>query len=136
MIKTALSALALAWLAACGGDASSDADAYPTAVQQASDKQAEAIALAPASPCNAVQQCANLAFVEPNGHCSSMAYHAYSLASPTADAASAAAADERTLAQHAVDIAPGPAQACVASIVLPPNLACVTNTCQAALLKP
>ncbi len=132
MLRTSLLALTLAALASCGGD-SAVSDDYQATVQQASDKQAEAIALAPASPCNAVAQCANLSFVIPNGHCSTQAFHPYSLASPTAAAASAAAAEEQTLALHAVDIAPPPPQACAASIQLPPRLACVANTCQVAL---
>jgi hypothetical protein len=120
---------ALVSLASCGGDSGSDD--YQTALARADAKQAEAIALAPASPCNAVQQCANLSLVEPQGHCSLASYRPYSLASPTADAASAAAADERALADHAVAIAPPPVTACTALVVLPPGLACVSNACQA-----
>ena len=111
MVRTSL--LTLAALASCGRDSAVSDDDQAT-VQQASDKQAEAIALATASPCNTVAQCADLNFVIPNGHCSTQAFHPNSLAS------------------HAVDIAPPP-QACAASIELPPGLACVANTCQVVL---
>ena len=132
MFKHPLLALALASLAACGGDSSSQDDDYQMALDAANAKQAEAIALAPASPCNAVQQCANLTFVQAEGHCSAMNYRPYSLVSATADAASAAAADERALALHAVAIAPPPPTACATIITLPPSLACAANTCQVA----
>ena len=132
MSKHALLALALVSLASCGGDSSSTDDDYQMALDAANAKQAEAISLAPASPCNAVQQCSNLMFDLPEGHCVVQSYRAYSLASTTADAASAAAADQRTLALHAVAIAPPPPTACATVITLPPNLACVANTCQVA----
>jgi hypothetical protein len=121
---------ALVSLASCGGD--SAPDDYQMAVDQANAKQAEAITLAPASPCQAVQQCANLALIAPEGRCPAPGYRAYSLASATASAASAAAADERSLAIHAISIAPPPIVACAATVIQPPGLACVSNTCQAA----
>ena len=132
MIRSTLLALvatSLVALVACGGD--SGPDAYQVAVQQADAKQAEAISLSPASPCNAVQQCANLSLVSPQGNCAAPYYRPYSLVSPTADAASAAAADERTLADHAISLAPGPILACAAAGVAPPTLGCVANACQA-----
>ena len=130
MFKHSLLALALASLAACGGDTA--ADDYQMAVDAADAKQAEAISLAPASPCNAVQQCDSLQFIHPEGHCTSTTYRPYSLVSATAAAASAAAADERALALHAVAIAPPPPSACTASITLPPDLACTANLCEVA----
>ena len=122
--------LALVSLASCGGDAGTDD--YQRAVDQANAKQAQAITLAPASPCQAVQQCANLALIAPEGHCPAPSYRPYSLASATASAASAAAADERSQAIHAISIAPPPLMACTALFVQPPSLACVSNTCQVA----
>ena len=130
MSRHSLLALALASLASCGGDSSSDD--YQMAVDAANAKRAEAISLAPASPCAAVQQCANLQLVQPQAHCTAVDYRPYSLASPTADAASAAAAEERALAIHAVAIAPPPVTACSALVVQPPDLACTANTCQVA----
>jgi hypothetical protein len=133
MTRFLLLALALASLASCGGG-SSPSDDYQAALAAADDKRAEALALAPASPCSAVQQCANLALLQASGHCSSTDYHPYSLASPTAAAASAAAADERALAEHAMAIAPPPPIACTTVVPQPPDLACVANTCQAQSL--
>ena len=128
MFRSTLFMLALLPLVSCGGSGSDD---YQTAVDQADAKRAEAISLAPASPCNAVQQCANLAMVQPQGHCAALDYRPYSLVSPTADAASAAAAEERVLAERAVSLAPPPMTACSALVVEPPTLGCVANTCQA-----
>ena len=116
-------------LASCGGNSGSDG--YQIAVDAANAKQAEAISLALASPCDAVQQCANLALVQANGHCSAASYRPYSLASTTAAAASAAAADERVLADQAIALPPPPVIACTMRVVAPPGLACVANTCQA-----
>jgi len=101
------------------------------AVEQAQAKQAEATSLSPASPCNAVQQCASLPLVSPQGSCGAPHYRPYSLVSPTADAASAAAAQERTLAGHALSLAPGTVVACTSVVVAPATLGCVANTCQA-----
>ena len=129
MIKSTLLALVALSLAACGGDSGSDD--YQMAVQQADAKQAEALSLAPASPCDAVQQCANLQVVSAHGNCGTPSYHPYSLVSSTADAASAAAADERSLALRAISLSPPPVVACTAAIVAPPTLACASNTCQA-----
>jgi hypothetical protein len=78
-----------------------------------------------------VQQCASLQLVTPEGHCGAPYYRPYSLATPTADAASAAAADERALAIHAISLAPPPMVACTTLVVAPPTLGCVANTCQA-----
>ncbi len=130
MFRHSLLAVALASLASCGGDSGSDD--YQMALDAANAKQAEAISLAAASPCDAVQQCANLTLVQPSGHCSAVNYRPYSLASTTAAAASAAAADERVLANRAIAIAPPPITACSTMVVAPPGLACVANTCQAA----
>lgn len=134
MFRMTLLALSLASLASCGGDTA--ADDYQAAVDQADAKQAEAISLAPASPCNAVQQCGNLAFTIAQGHCSQASYRPYSLVSATADAASAAAAEQRALAAHAVAIAPPPPMSCTTVIAAPPTLACVASTCQAVAPAP
>jgi len=129
MFKITLLALALISLGSCGGDSASDSSDYETTLQQANAEEAEAISLAPASPCSQVQQCGYLTFVNTSGHCSTTRYVPYSLVSPTAAAASAAAADEVALATHALDIAPPSSTACTASIALPPTLACVSSTC-------
>jgi len=129
MTKTTLLALMASSLASCGGD--SGTDDYQMALQRAEAKRTEAVSLAPASPCNAVAQCASLQFVTPAGHCSSFSYRPYSLVSATADAASAAAADQRELAGRAIELAPPPVTACTTVIEAPPTLGCVASTCQA-----
>ena len=128
MLKMTLFAVALVSLASCGGDSSNDD--YQQALAQANSAQAQAISLAVPSPCNAAAQCGVLSLTTASGHCAVADYHVYSLVSPTADAASAAAANERILAERAVSLAPP--SACTASIAAPPTAACVANTCQAA----
>ena len=128
MFKTAISAFTLVSLASCGGDSSNDE--YQQALAQANAAQAQAISLAVPSPCNAATQCAVLSLTSAAGHCAVPDYHAYSLVSPTADAASAAAPNERLLAERAVSLSPQ--GACPASIEVPPSAICVANTCQLA----
>lgn len=128
MLKTAIFAVALVSLASCGGDSSNDE--YEQALDQADTAQAQAIALAVPSPCNAAAQCGVLSLTTASAHCAVADYHVYSLVSPTADAASAAAANERILAERAVSLAP--TSACTTVIQLPPTAACVANTCQVA----
>ncbi len=128
MFKTAISAFALVSLASCGGDSSNDD--YQQALDQANAAQAQAISLAVPSPCNAAAQCAVLTLTTASGHCAVPDYHAYSLVSPTADAASAAAVNERLLAEQAVSLSPQ--TPCPDSIRVPPTAACVANTCQLA----
>ena len=82
------------------------------------------------STSTAATQCGVLSLTTASGHCAVADYHVYSLVSPTADAASAAAANERVLAEQAVSLAPP--SACTASIQPRPTPACVANTCQAA----
>ncbi len=127
-IKSALLTLALVSLASCGGDSSNDA--YEQALDQANTAQAQAIALAVPSPCNAAAQCGVLTLTSVSGHCGVADYHVYSLVSPTADAASAAAANERMLADRAVSLAPP--TSCVDAVQAPPTPACVANACVAA----
>jgi hypothetical protein len=128
MTKIAVLALALMALASCGGDSGSDD--YQAALDQANAAQAQAVALAVTTPCNAVQQCGVLTLTVAAGRCAFPDYHVYSLVSATAGAASDAAANERTLAQRAVSLSPP--TACVTAIEAPPGVACVANTCQAA----
>jgi len=140
MPRLPLLALALMSLASCGGDSGSDdpqptVQAYQAAVNQAASKQAEAVALAPASPCDSARQCGNLTFSQPQGNCAVFSYHTYSLVSPTAEAASAAAAEQRSLADHATTIAPPPYTSCVTSAGAQPTPVCVANACQAAPLQ-
>ena len=128
MSRTMALAFASTLLASCGGDSGSDD--YQAALDQANAAQDQAVSLAVPSPCNAVQQCAILTLTEPAGHCAVPSYRPYSLVSPTADAASAAAANERALAQRAISLSPP--TACTQVIQMPPSVVCVANTCQAA----
>ena len=129
MLKTTmLLAVSLMPLASCGGDSTSDD--YQQALDQENAAQAQAISLAASSPCNAPTRCGVLTLSLASDRCEVPQYHVDSLVSPTADAASAAAANERSLADRVVSLAPP--SACVASIELPPTPACAANACVAA----
>ncbi len=129
MLKTTMSfVVPLLSLAACGGDSTNDE--YQQALAQEVAAQAQAVSLAASSPCNAPTQCGVLTLTLASDRCEVPQYHVYSLVSPTADAASAAAANERSLADRAVSLAPP--SACTASIQLPPTPACSANACVAA----
>lgn len=120
-------ALALtAALAGCGGD--SGADDAAALAQQAATEKANAEALAASSPCSATPQCGRLALATATGSCVISDYRAYSLVSPTADAASAAAARNVALAQRSADVSPP--TPCSQAIVAPGTPACVASACQ------
>lgn len=90
-----LSIVALMSLVACGGSSGPP-------IAEANAKQAEAIALASATPCATASQCGVLTFAPPVGGCGCpSAYLAYSLVAPSAQAASAAAAQQNALAHLA-----------------------------------
>lgn len=82
---------AWALLVACGGSSEPPIDA-------ANAQQAQAIALASATPCTTVNQCGMLVFRSPTASCDCGTYHPYSLIAPSAQAASAAAAQQNFLA--------------------------------------
>ena len=86
-----LSLFAFVALAACGG---SDSDPYQEAVSAANKKEAEARAAGVTSPCADTSQCGVLTFQSPTPTCANWSYKPYSLVSPTAAAASAAAQEE------------------------------------------
>jgi hypothetical protein len=114
-------------LAGCGGDSGQDAQSL---VDQAAAKQAEAASLGVPTPCDQAQQCGLLTFQTPSGQCLAASYQAYSLVSPSADAASAAAAQEVSLATRAAQASPP--TVCTQALVRPPTLSCVANTCVAS----
>lgn len=90
-----LSIVALISLVACGGSSGPP-------IAEANAKQAEAIALASATPCATASQCGVLTFMPPVGGCGCPSgYVAYSLVAPSAQAASAAAAEQNALANLA-----------------------------------
>lgn len=118
--------LSLAILAACGGSSS---EQHQEAVDQANRKEAEARAAGVASPCANVSQCGVLVFLEPSTTCPRFSYKAYSLVSPSAPAASAAAEQQVVLAALAVSLAPPSQVTCIPFVALPPVLSCVANAC-------
>lgn len=129
-MKTLLSLAVLGFaLSACGG---SDADPYEEALMRAEAKEAEARALAADTPCNGAAQCANLTLLTTRVSCPNYVYKPYSLVAPQAGAASAAAAEQRTLAAQANAMAPGSGTACPAIITTPPTLSCQQSRCLAA----
>ena len=131
MSKLAFLPFALLALASCGGNSGTDGD-YQMLVQQAAAEEAVASSLAPASPCSQASQCGVLTFQHTSGHCVQASYKVYSLLSSTATTAEADAREQVQLANRAVAAAPPPQEACVQSIVLPPSVLCVANTCEAS----
>ena len=121
-----LSLFAYVALAACGG---SDSDPYQEAVSAANKKEAEARAAGVTSPCADASQCGVLTFQSPTPTCVNWNYKTYSLASPTAAAASAAAQEQNVLARQALVLAPPSNIACPAVVPAVPVLTCVASTC-------
>lgn len=85
---------ALISLVACGGSSTPPVD-------EANAKEAEARSLASPTPCISDNQCGALSFHSAVGSCSCGPFLAYSLVAPNAQAASAAAAQQRTYAELA-----------------------------------
>ena len=113
-------------VASCGG---TEPDPYQVAVAKANAKQSEAQALALDTPCSEAAQCATLVFSSPTAVCLTLSYIPYSLAAPTAAAASAAAADQRSIAATAMSLAPDGPRPCTLQLPLPPVPACSSNVC-------
>jgi len=113
-------------LASCGGSGS---DPYQAAVDQANEKEAEARAAGVLSPCADVSQCGVLSFQNPSGGCLSLSYKPYSLVSPTAAAASAAASEQNALARQALALVPSSGISCPAVLPAPPVLTCAAGSC-------
>lgn len=125
--------LALA-LASCGGggDDLGDEDAWREAAARADRQEAEARRLAVASPCASDAQCDVMPFLHTAPTCSPLRYHVYSRVSPTAAAASAAAARQAELAVIAWGLYPSSGEiACPAVTWLPPVPVCRANACVA-----
>jgi len=133
--RAAAAMLAVACLTACGGsdtDETQPSDAYRQAVADANAKETEARALGVGNPCATTQQCANLQFSVPDAGCATLRFKPYSLVSPSAVAASAAAGEQTALAAKARALAPRSDLVCPAVVETPPVLACVAGQCQAA----
>lgn len=86
-----LSIAVLISLAACDGSSTPPID-------EANAKEAEARSLAPATPCATDNQCGKLQFIPPTGDCGCTSFLAYSLIAPSAQAASATAAQQHGIA--------------------------------------
>ena len=121
-----LSLFAFVALAACGG---SDSDPYQEAVSAANKKEAEARVAGVTSPCADTSQCGVLTFQSPTPTCANWSYKPYSLVSPTAAAASAAAQEQNVLARQALILAPPSNIGCPAVVPPVPVLTCAASTC-------
>lgn len=122
--------LAALILSACGGSSSSDD--YQRVVNLANAKEADARSLGTDSPCGQVQECGTLAFLQPSAPCATWTYKPYSLVSATSSAASAAAAEQVSLAGQAIALAPPAGAACAAVVTPVPTLSCIASKCQVA----
>lgn len=93
-------------LGACGGGGlDGDADAWAEAAARADRQEAEARRLGVAAPCASDAQCGVMVFMRTEPSCTPLKYHVYSLVSPTAAAASAAAERQIQLAFVAYGLA-------------------------------
>lgn len=132
--KLGMLKLAALVLAACGGSSdngSTQDQVYQQAVAAANAKELEASTLGVDAPCTNDQQCSSLQFISPSDW-GGFYYKPYSIVSTTAQAASAAAAQQNTLARYANSLPHTPdGKAYPAIVNLPPALACVANKCQA-----
>ena len=109
-ILTIISLATVSILLGCGGGNEPDPEPQTTEYQQllrlANLKQAEASLLASKEPCSEAAQCSSLVLSDNFKPCSTSTTIDYSLASPTASAASAAAAEYNSLTLRASTIAP------------------------------
>ncbi|MBI3368463.1 MAG: hypothetical protein HY021_08490 [Burkholderiales bacterium] len=122
MVSTAMLA---GLLAACGGGT----DPYRALQAQADEAEAHATQLIENGPCSSDSQCGALKFAEAQPSCSQGRYTPYLLATPSAAAAEALAAEQRRLAQAAVQLAPTPPFVCAAYVATPPRPVCVNRSC-------
>jgi hypothetical protein len=128
-MRLSATALIVVSLVACGGGANEGA--FEHAVEQAAAKEAEARALGADTPCTEQAQCSYLTFQSPYGACGDWRYKPYSLTSPTAAAASAAAVSQNELARRAIALAPPSDTLCPAVVAPPPSVSCIASTCRA-----
>ena len=136
-ISLAQSLLVL-FLGACGGSddtptsrPQTQEEQYQALLESATQAKAEAVLLAAAEPCSSDSQCSTLSFRDPFPPCHFTSSVDYSMAAPTAAAASAAAANYDSLARQAEAIA-APSNitgSCSTNVDLKP-LICLENKCQ------
>lgn len=130
--KRAFLAAIAAALAACGGG---EPDKPPTLKALAIQQQADATALAQASPCAADNQCAHVTFFEPIYSCSQGTYVPYLKTSRTAGWLVEAAAAQRATALSARALEAPPNFGCTLSVDIV-NSVCVQSTCTIKLGGP
>ena len=114
---------------ACGGGG--DTTPYEDAIAEANARESEARILGVGNPCSEAAQCASLAFLSPSTDCAVWTYKPYSLTSPTAVAAGAAAIAQNDSAAAARTLAPHQSSPCLGRIGAPPVLMCSANLCMA-----
>jgi hypothetical protein len=128
--------VAILCVVSCGGSSDNAKDPriaeIQRAIEAANAKEAEARTLGVDIPCDQVQQCSNLIFLNPS-NCSNQYYKAYSLISNTATEAKAAADQQNILASYAQGLnPPRPDNPCLRGYPFEPKLACVVNKCLVA----
>lgn len=130
MLKTVLAPLAfLMLLAGCGGGGdSSPLSQVETLRAQALAKEAEARALAVDQPCLIDSQCGALNILPTDLNCTRPAPKAYSLVSPTAAQAEAAATAQRSYATQLMNMNP-PSVICPMIAPAAPVVACEAQKC-------
>ena len=116
-------------ISGCGGGGT-DLSAYLQAIGLADAKEAVARQLAVDTPCDHASQCGTVSFVDPTSQCPMPTYVPYSLVSPSAVAAKAAADQQRELAAQARMLSLQPFVPCIALIILPPSSVCMASRCQ------
>jgi hypothetical protein len=123
-------------LTSCGGSdqlfvsGPTQEEQYQALLTQAGQSMTEAQALAAREPCNTSSQCSSLVLQSQVTPCPFRTVIDYSLISPTAEAASAAASRYNTLQMQAKAIAPphNTSGSCFENVDLTP-LNCVSNKC-------
>jgi hypothetical protein len=129
MIKNLLAPLGfLLVLAGCGGGDSAPLSQVEQLRAQALAKEAEARTLAVDQPCLTDSQCGALSLLPTDQACTYPAPKAYSLVSPTASQAEAAAAVQRSYATQLMNGNP-PSVICPAIAPAPPVVACEAQKC-------
>jgi hypothetical protein len=81
-------------------------------------------------PCDQVSQCGLVSFIDPTQQCAFPVYKPYSLVSPTAASAKAAAQQQLGLAAQARALSQQTPVPCPAIAIVPPKLSCTASKCQ------
>jgi hypothetical protein len=111
---------------ACGG---ADGPTYEELLARADALEVEARSLGTSTPCTSQAQCGILTFTSALPVCTTNSFKAYSIVSPTASQAAAAAEQQRILASKALAVSPYPPRPCPAISSPSPIAMCVDSTC-------